>query len=109
MCKGELSYIAMYSKERAGYLSLGTLNLTTMCTNNGCLLLHFSICVCVYTFFSIFLFLFFFLLHINILIMFVFCFSSGPDEVLKFQGNDTVIDHFKLVLRDGNSLLIGAR
>lgn len=33
----------------------------------------------------------------------------GNEEVLKFQGNDSVVDHFKLVLRDGNSLLIGAR
>lgn len=34
---------------------------------------------------------------------------TGSEDVLKFQGNDTVVDYFKLVLRDGNSLLIGAR
>lgn len=39
----------------------------------------------------------------------IFVLFTGPEEVLKFQGNDTIVDHFKLVLRDGNSLLIGAR
>lgn len=39
----------------------------------------------------------------------IFVLFTGPEEVLKFQGNDTVVDHFKLVLRDGNSLLVGAR
>lgn len=39
----------------------------------------------------------------------MFSVHLGPEEILKFQGNDTVVDHFKLVLRDGNSLLIGAR
>uniref|UniRef100_A0A1B0DLJ8 Uncharacterized protein n=1 Tax=Phlebotomus papatasi TaxID=29031 RepID=A0A1B0DLJ8_PHLPP len=33
----------------------------------------------------------------------------GSEEILRFQGNDTTIDNFKLMLRDGNSLLIGAR
>ncbi|XP_055903183.1 semaphorin-1A isoform X3 [Eupeodes corollae] len=33
----------------------------------------------------------------------------GPEDVLKFLGNDTVLDHFKLVTKDGNSLLVGAR
>ncbi|KAI8042638.1 hypothetical protein M5D96_003954 [Drosophila gunungcola] len=32
-----------------------------------------------------------------------------PEDVLKFVGNESVVDHFKLVTRDGNSLLIGAR
>lgn len=34
---------------------------------------------------------------------------AGSEDVLKFQGNDTVVDYFKLVLRDGNSLLVGSR
>ena len=46
--------------------------------------------------------------YYNIIIMF-FLFISGAEDVLKFQGNDSVVDYFKLVLRDGNSLLIGAR
>ncbi|XP_055857492.1 semaphorin-1A isoform X3 [Episyrphus balteatus] len=33
----------------------------------------------------------------------------GPEDVLKFLGNDTILDHFKLVTKDGNSLLVGAR
>ncbi|XP_037911810.1 semaphorin-1A isoform X2 [Hermetia illucens] len=33
----------------------------------------------------------------------------GSEDVLRFAGNETAIDHFKLVLRDGNSLLVGAR
>ncbi|XP_055681503.1 semaphorin-1A [Lutzomyia longipalpis] len=33
----------------------------------------------------------------------------GSEEILRFQGNDTTIDNFKLMLRDGHSLLIGAR
>lgn len=33
----------------------------------------------------------------------------GTDDVLKFLGNETVVDNFKIVLRDGNSLLVGAR
>lgn len=35
--------------------------------------------------------------------------SLGSDDYFKFQGNDSTIDHFKLVLRDGNSLLVGGR
>lgn len=45
---------------------------------------------------------------INILRFYNFV-VAGSEDVLKFQGNDTVVDYFKLVLRDGNSLLIGAR
>lgn len=30
-------------------------------------------------------------------------------EVQRFTGNDSAIDHFKLILRDGDSLLVGAR
>ncbi|KAL9927449.1 LOW QUALITY PROTEIN: semaphorin 1a [Glossina fuscipes fuscipes] len=33
----------------------------------------------------------------------------GPEDVLKFLGNESVVDHFKLVTRDGDSLLVGAR
>ncbi|XP_034474317.1 semaphorin-1A isoform X2 [Drosophila innubila] len=33
----------------------------------------------------------------------------GPEDILKFLGNESVVDHFKLVTKDGNSLLIGAR
>lgn len=33
----------------------------------------------------------------------------GLGDIQKFQGNDTTMDHFKLVLRDGNFLLVGAR
>lgn len=33
----------------------------------------------------------------------------GVDDVYKFTGNDSVIDYFRLVLRDGDSLLIGGR
>uniref|UniRef100_A0A1B0FJD0 Sema domain-containing protein n=1 Tax=Glossina morsitans morsitans TaxID=37546 RepID=A0A1B0FJD0_GLOMM len=32
-----------------------------------------------------------------------------PEDVLKFLGNESVVDHFKLVTRDGDSLLVGAR
>ncbi|ALC38992.1 Sema-1a [Drosophila busckii] len=32
-----------------------------------------------------------------------------PEDILKFLGNESVVDHFKLVTKDGNSLLIGAR
>lgn len=38
-----------------------------------------------------------------------FNFFSGLGDIQKFQGNDTTMDHFKLVLRDGNFLLVGAR
>ncbi|EDW03507.1 GH11272 [Drosophila grimshawi] len=30
----------------------------------------------------------------------------GPEDILKFLGNESVVDHFKLVTKDGNSLLI---
>uniref|UniRef100_W8ANI8 Semaphorin-2A n=1 Tax=Ceratitis capitata TaxID=7213 RepID=W8ANI8_CERCA len=33
----------------------------------------------------------------------------GPEDVLKFLGNESVVDHFKLVTKDSNSLLVGAR
>ncbi|KAI8117621.1 Semaphorin-1A, partial [Lucilia cuprina] len=33
----------------------------------------------------------------------------GPEDVLKFLGNESAVDHFKLVTRDGDSLLVGAR
>lgn len=34
---------------------------------------------------------------------------NQDDDVQRFQGNDSAIDHFKLILRDGDSLLVGAR
>uniref|UniRef100_T1GNU1 Semaphorin-1A n=1 Tax=Megaselia scalaris TaxID=36166 RepID=T1GNU1_MEGSC len=33
----------------------------------------------------------------------------GDDQIFKFAGNSTVTDHFKLVIKEGNSLLIGSR
>lgn len=34
---------------------------------------------------------------------------NQEDDVQRFQGNDSATDHFKLILRDGDSLLVGAR
>lgn len=34
---------------------------------------------------------------------------NQDDDVQRFQGNDSAVDHFKLILRDGDSLLVGAR
>lgn len=34
---------------------------------------------------------------------------SGAEDVLKFHGNDSTVDHFRLVLRVGDSLLVGGR
>lgn len=41
----------------------------------------------------------------------VFFFFSADEEYLRFQGNESINDYFKLVLRDAtsNSLLVGAR
>lgn len=38
-----------------------------------------------------------------------FHFLTGADDVLKFQGNESAIDHFRLILRSGDSLLVGGR
>lgn len=46
--------------------------------------------------------------HIFLMIFLLFS-SLGGDIVSKFQGNESAVDHFKLVLRDGNSLLVGGR
>lgn len=40
---------------------------------------------------------------------YLFFFVTGADDVLKFQGNDSTIDHFRLILRVGDSLLVGGR
>lgn len=34
---------------------------------------------------------------------------TGTDEAVRFQGNTTSKDHFRLLQTDGNSLLVGAR
>lgn len=34
---------------------------------------------------------------------------NQDDDVQRFHGNDSATDHFKLILRDGDSLLVGAR
>lgn len=34
---------------------------------------------------------------------------NQDDDVQRFTGNDSAIDHFKLILRDGDSLLVGGR
>lgn len=34
---------------------------------------------------------------------------NNEEDVQRFQGNDSATDHFKLILRDGDSLLVGAR
>lgn len=44
-----------------------------------------------------------------LLIIFFSLIFPGLGDIQKFQGNDTTMDHFKLVLRDGNFLLVGAR
>lgn len=44
-----------------------------------------------------------------LLIKFFLLIFPGLGDIQKFQGNDTTMDHFKLVLRDGNFLLVGAR
>ncbi|KAJ9583954.1 hypothetical protein L9F63_021699, partial [Diploptera punctata] len=35
--------------------------------------------------------------------------GSGAEDVYRFAGNETHVDYFRLVLREGNSLLIGGR
>lgn len=38
-----------------------------------------------------------------------FCVSGAEDDVHHFTGNDSHTDYFRLMLRDGDSLLIGGR
>lgn len=45
----------------------------------------------------------------NLLKIFSTFFLTGADDVLKFQGNESAIDHFRLILRSGDSLLVGGR
>lgn len=33
----------------------------------------------------------------------------GAEDVYRFAGNESYVDYFRLVLREGNSLLIGGR
>lgn len=35
--------------------------------------------------------------------------AAGAEDVYRFVGNDTHVDFFRLVLREGNSLLVGGR
>lgn len=44
-------------------------------------------------------------------IKFLFSFDliSGAGDVYRFTGNETHTDHFKLILLDSNSILIGGR
>jgi hypothetical protein len=35
--------------------------------------------------------------------------ALGAEDVYRFVGNDTHIGYFRLVLREGNSLLVGGR
>lgn len=39
----------------------------------------------------------------------IFPIVSGVDDTHKFLGNDTHTDYFRLLLRDGNYLLVGGR
>ena len=39
----------------------------------------------------------------------VFYLSSGPEHVLRFHGNHSHPDHFKLLELQGNNLIVGAR
>lgn len=34
---------------------------------------------------------------------------SGAEDVFRFTGNETHTDYFRLMLRDGNYLLVGGR
>jgi semaphorin 6 len=43
------------------------------------------------------------------MIFFPFCVSLGEDEVLRFHGNQSHRDHFKLLEMNGDSILVGAR
>lgn len=47
--------------------------------------------------------------YVLLITFFFLLIFPGLGDIQKFQGNDTTMDHFKLVLRDGNFLLVGAR